>query len=71
MAEVNETTQRQCDRCAAQSAPAARGTVPDGWLARLELLAPAGPVLNDLCPACAGLPVVQVIVPVPGEQADG
>ena len=72
MAEVNETTQRQCDRCAAQSAPAAKGEVPDGWLSRLGLHVPdANQVFNDLCPPCAGMPVAQVIVPVPGEQADG
>lgn len=68
MAEVNETTQRQCDRCGAQSAPAAKGTVPDGWLDRLELHTPAGPVFSDLCQDCAGLPVAQAVVPVPQEQ---
>ena len=69
MAEVNETTQRQCDRCPAQSGPAPRGTVPDGWLSQLELHTPDGPVFNDLCPVCAGLPVVQAITLVPQEQA--
>ena len=71
MAEVNKTTQRQCDRCAAQSGPAAEGTVPDGWLSRLELHTPAGPVFNDLCPECSAMPVAQAVVPVSGEQADG
>ena len=71
MAEVNETVQRQCDRCGAQSEAAPRGTVADGWLSRLELHAPDGPVFNDLCPVCAGLPVVQAVGPVPGGQADG
>ena len=63
MAEVNEMTQRRCDRCAALSDPAVKGSLPDGWLAGLGLHAPSG-VFDDLCPACAGLPVVQVIVPV-------
>jgi hypothetical protein len=63
MAEVNEMMQRCCDRCAALSDPAVKGGVPDGWLAGLGLHSASG-VLNDLCPACAGLPVVQVIVPV-------
>ena len=47
MAEVNEMTQRQCDRCGALSDPAVKGTVPDGWLAGLGLHTAAG-VLNDL-----------------------
>ncbi len=69
MAEVNETTQRQCDRCAAQSGPAAKGTVPDGWLDRLELHTPDGPVFNDLCPACSALPVAQAVASAPEEPA--
>ena len=68
MAEVNETAQRQCDRCGAQSAPAPKGAVPDGWLSRLELHAPSGLVFNDLCPACSALPVAQAVVPVPPEE---
>ena len=70
MAEVNETTQRECDRCAAQSAPAAKGAVPDGWLSGLGLHVPdANQVFNDLCPDCGALPVAQAIVPVPEDQA--
>ena len=69
MAEVNETTQRQCDRCAVQSEAAPRGAVPDAWLSRLGLHVPdSNQVFNDLCPVCAGLPVVQAIVPVAEEQ---
>ena len=60
MAEVNEMTQRQCDRDGVLSEPAAKGTVPDGWLAGLGLHAASG-VLNDLCPVCAGLPVAQAV----------
>jgi len=70
MAEVNETAQRRCDRCGALSDPAAKGTVPDGWLAGLGLHVPGGfEVFNDLCPACAGLPVAQAVVPVAEEGA--
>ena len=70
MAEVNETAQRQCDRCGALSDPAPKGSLPDGWLSRLELHVPdSSQVFNDLDPVCAGLPVVQAIVPVPQEQA--
>jgi hypothetical protein len=69
MAEVNETTQRQCDRCAVQSEPAVKGSVPDGWLSRLGLhVTDTNQVFNDLCPVCAGLPVVQAVVPVPSEE---
>ena len=65
MAEVNETTQRQCDRCGAQSDPAAKGSVPDGWLAGLGLHVPGTFVIyGDLCPSCASLPVSQAVVPV-------
>ncbi len=68
MAEVNETTQRQCDRCGAQSEPGAKGGVPDGWLTGLGLHVPAAfEVFDDLCPGCAGLPVAQAVVPVPQE----
>ena len=65
MAEVNEMTQRQCDRCGVLSEPAAKGSVPDGWLAGAGLR-PAGSfeVFNDLDPGCAGLPVAQAVVPV-------
>jgi hypothetical protein len=71
MAEVNETTQRQCDRCGALSDPAARGSVPDGWLSGLGLrVADTLQVLNDLDPVCAGLPVAQAVVPVPQEAAE-
>lgn len=63
MGEVNEMTQRSCDRCPALSDPAVKGTIPDGWLSGLGLHAPAA-VYNDLCPGCAGLPVAQAIVPV-------
>jgi hypothetical protein len=70
MAEVNETTQRQCDRCGALSDPAPRGGVPDGWLAGLGLrVAETLQVFNDLCAACASLPVVQAVVPVPQGDA--
>lgn len=58
MAEVNETSQRQCDRCGAQSDPAAKGIIPEGWLAG------ALQVFADLCPACAGLPVAQAVISV-------
>ncbi len=65
MAEVNETTQRKCDRCGALSEPGAKGGVPDGWLAGLGLHVPGTlEVFNDLDPVCAGLPVVQAVVPV-------
>jgi hypothetical protein len=71
VAEVNATAQRQCDRCGAQSEPAPKGAVPDGWLAGLGLHAPgAFEVYDDLCPACAGLPVAQAIVPVPQEPGE-
>lgn len=63
MAEVNETTQRQCDRCGVLSGPGVKGTVPDGWLSGLGMHAASG-VLNDLDPVCAGLPVVQAVTPV-------
>jgi len=70
MAEVNQTSQRQCDRCGAQSDPAPKGTAREGWLTGLGLHAQGAPgVLDDLCPGCAGLPVAQAVVPVPGEQA--
>ena len=62
MAEVNEMTQRQCDRCGALSGPAAKGTVPDGWLTGLGLHSASG-VYSDLDPACAGLPVAQAVTP--------
>ena len=65
MAEVNETTQRQCDRCGALSEPAAKGGVPDGWLTGLGLKVPDSfQVFDDLDPVCAELPVVQAVVPV-------
>ena len=65
MAEVNETTQRQCDRCGTLSEPAAKGGVPGGWLSGLGLHVPGTfEVFNDLDPACAGLPVAQAVVPV-------
>jgi hypothetical protein len=64
MAEVSETTQRQCDRDGVLSGPVPKGTVPDGWLAGLGLKVPGTfGVLDDLCPACASLPVAQVILP--------
>lgn len=67
MAEVNDTVQLCCDRCGALSEPAAKGSLPDGWLAGLGLHVPGTfTVLNDLDPACAGLPVTQAIVPVEG-----
>ena len=70
MAEVNETAQRQCDRCGTLSEPAAKGSVPDGWLAGLGLkVREALAVLHDLCPACAGLPVAQAVVPPAAEAA--
>ncbi len=66
MAEVNETAQRQCDRCGAQSGAVPRGAVPDGWLAGLGLVVKdALKVLHDLCPSCASLPVSQAAVPPP------
>ena len=72
MAEVNETAQRQCDRCGALSEPAAKGAVPEGWLAGLGLkVREALAVLHDLCPVCAGLPVAQAVAlpePEPAEQ---
>ena len=65
MAEVNETTQRRCDRCAALSDPAPKGGAPGGWLTGLGLHAPGTfEVFSDLCPSCASLPVVQAVVPV-------
>ena len=65
MAEVNETTQRQCDRDGTLSGPAPRGSVPDGWLTGLGLHVPGTfEVYGDLCPACASLPVSQAVVPV-------
>lgn len=69
MSDVNETAQRQCDRCGTLSGPAAKGTVPDGWLASLGLtVKDALRVLHDLCPACASLPVTQaVVLPEPAE----
>ena len=71
MAEVNETAQRQCDRCGALSEPAAKGSVPDGWLGGLGLHAADGfRVLHDLCPACAQLPAAQVVV-LPEPAAEG
>lgn len=71
MAEVNETTQRRCDRDGTLSDPGAKGTVPDGWLTGLGLHAAASwVILGDLCPACAALPVNQaVILPPPPEAA--
>jgi len=70
MAEVNETTQRKCDRCGELSAPAAKGGVPDGWLTGLGLRVPGTfDVYDDLDPACASLAVVQAVVPVPAEDA--
>jgi hypothetical protein len=70
MAEVNETAQRQCDRCGALSEPAAKGSLPDGWLTGLGLrIADAMLVFNDLDPVCAGLPVVQAVVPVEQDAA--
>ena len=69
MAEVNETTQRQCDRCGALSDPAPVGTVPDGWLTGLGLKVPdAFQVFNDLGPECASLTVTQAVVPVPAAE---
>jgi hypothetical protein len=64
VAEVNEMTQRRCDRCGAVSDPAPKGGVPDGWLSGLGLHA-AGTfeIFNDLDPACAALPVAQAVVP--------
>lgn len=71
MAEVNETTQRQCDRCGALSDPAPKGAVPDGWLTGLGLhVAETLQAFNDLCPACASLPVAQAVVPVAAEPAE-
>ena len=65
MAEVNETTQRQCDRDGTLSDPAPKGNVPDGWLTGLGLrVAETLQVFNDLCPACASLPVSVAVVPV-------
>ena len=71
MAEVNETTQRRCDRCGAQSEPGPKGSVPAGWLAGLGLHVQASfAILGDLCPACAALPVNQAIVlPAPAEES--
>lgn len=70
MAEVNETTQRKCDRCGALSESGAKGGVPDGWLTGLGLHVPGTfLVFSDLCPVCAGLPVVQAVVPVEQEAA--
>jgi len=70
MAEVNQTAQRQCDRCGALSGPTPRGGVPDGWLAGLGLrVAETLQVLSDLCAACAGLPVAEAVVPVAQEDA--
>ena len=67
MAEVNEMTQRQCDRCGALSDPAAKGGVPDGWLAGLGLHVPGTfDVFDDLDPACAALPVSQAVMPSAG-----
>jgi hypothetical protein len=68
MAEVNETARRQCDRDGTLSGPVAKGAVPDGWLAGLGMHAASG-VLNDLCPACAGLPVAQAVLPAEAETA--
>jgi hypothetical protein len=69
VAEVNETAQRQCDRCGALSEPAPKGTVPDGWLTGLGLRVPGGfEVFSDLDPVCAGLPVAQAVVPVPAQE---
>ena len=69
MAEVNETTQRQCDRCAVLSEPSAKGGPHDGWLSGLGLHVEGSfQVFNDLCPVCAGLPVAQAVVPVPAEE---
>ena len=65
MAEVNETTQRKCDRCGALSDPAPKGALPDGWLTGLGLQAPdTFLVFSDLDPVCAGLSVAQAVVPV-------
>jgi hypothetical protein len=65
MAEVNETAQRRCDRCGALSEPAAKGSVPAGWLSGLGLHVPETfTMFNDLCQGCAGMPVTQAVVPV-------
>ena len=69
MAEVNQTSQRQCDRCGAQSDPAAKGIVQEGWLTGLGLRVPGTfDVYGDLCPACASLPVAQALIPVAGAE---
>lgn len=71
MAEVNETAQRQCDRCGTQSEPAAKGSLPDGWLTGLGLKVPGTfGVFDDLDPVCAALPVAEAVVPVAQEPAD-
>jgi len=65
MAEVIEMTRRRCDRCGTQAEPAAKGSVPDGWLAGLGLHVPGTfTVLDDLCQGCAGQPVAQAVIPV-------
>ena len=70
MAEVNETTQRQCDRCGALSEPSLKGTARDGWLSGMGLHVEGSfKVLDDLCPVCAGLPVVQAVI-LPEEPAE-
>ena len=71
MAEVNETTQRQCDRDGALSDPAVKGVVPDGWLTGLGLRVPDSlTVLNDLCPGCAGLAVREAVALPAAEPAE-
>jgi hypothetical protein len=70
MAEVNETAQRQCDRCGALSEPVAKGSLPDGWLTGLGLrVADTLQVFSDLDPVCAGLPVAQAVVPMEQDAA--
>jgi len=64
VAEVNQMTQRQCDRDGVLSDPAAKGTALEGWLSGLGLHVPGSfEVYDDLCPGCAGLPVAQAVVP--------
>ena len=71
MAEVNETAQRQCDRCGALSDPAPKGAIPEGWLTGLGLrVRDALAVLHDLCAACAGLPVAQAVALPAQEPAE-
>ena len=63
MAEVNETAQMRCDRCGALSEPGPKGTQRSGWLTGLGLHTGSA-LFNDLDPACAGMPVAQVVVPL-------